>query len=77
MSLTVTANPQCEDAPLLVKEASAPEPIAGTPAVNDVHAYMMSQDAKGISFSINDETLTFTIQSLVDNTASQEHVLWD
>eukprot|EP00959_Pyramimonas_sp_CCMP1952_P294121 6151709-Pyramimonas_sp.AAC.1 len=63
MSLTITANPQCADAPSLVKEASDPEPLAGTPAVNDAHAYMMSQDKKGTSFFINDETFTFTICS--------------
>eukprot|EP00959_Pyramimonas_sp_CCMP1952_P337615 7070049-Pyramimonas_sp.AAC.1 len=44
MSFTITANPQCEEAPLFVKEVSGPEPIAGTPAVHDAHAYMMSQD---------------------------------
>eukprot|EP00959_Pyramimonas_sp_CCMP1952_P235890 4929813-Pyramimonas_sp.AAC.1 len=32
MSFTITANPQCEEAPLLVKEASDPEPIARAPA---------------------------------------------
>eukprot|EP00959_Pyramimonas_sp_CCMP1952_P090438 1893116-Pyramimonas_sp.AAC.1 len=64
MSFTITANPQREAAPLLVEEACDPEPIAGTPAVNDARAYMMSQDAKGISFAINDETFFFTIQSL-------------
>eukprot|EP00959_Pyramimonas_sp_CCMP1952_P381816 8000923-Pyramimonas_sp.AAC.1 len=32
MSFTITANPQCEEAPLLAKEASDPEPNAGTPA---------------------------------------------
>eukprot|EP00959_Pyramimonas_sp_CCMP1952_P350685 7347365-Pyramimonas_sp.AAC.1 len=67
MSFTITANPQCEDAPVLVKEASDPEPIAGAPAVNGAHAYMMSQDTKGISFFINEETFTFTIQSLLNN----------
>eukprot|EP00959_Pyramimonas_sp_CCMP1952_P426341 8929707-Pyramimonas_sp.AAC.1 len=77
MSFTITTNPQCEEAPLLVKVVSGPEPIAGAPAVNDAHAYMMSQDTKGISFSINNETFTFTIQSLVNYTmASQEYVLW-
>eukprot|EP00959_Pyramimonas_sp_CCMP1952_P365712 7658927-Pyramimonas_sp.AAC.1 len=35
MSFTITANPQCEDDPLLVKEASDPEPAAGTPAMSD------------------------------------------
>eukprot|EP00959_Pyramimonas_sp_CCMP1952_P047720 996183-Pyramimonas_sp.AAC.1 len=29
MSLTITAIPQCEEAPLLVKEASDPEPMQG------------------------------------------------
>eukprot|EP00959_Pyramimonas_sp_CCMP1952_P034342 719816-Pyramimonas_sp.AAC.1 len=52
MSFTTAANPQREEAPLLVAEASDPEPIAGAPAVNDARACMMSQDAKGISFSI-------------------------
>eukprot|EP00959_Pyramimonas_sp_CCMP1952_P036990 774134-Pyramimonas_sp.AAC.1 len=33
MSLTITASPQCEDDPLLVKEAPGPEPAAGTPAM--------------------------------------------
>eukprot|EP00959_Pyramimonas_sp_CCMP1952_P215747 4512696-Pyramimonas_sp.AAC.1 len=64
MSFTIAANPQREEAPLLVKEASDPEPIAGAPAVHDAHAYMVSQDTKGISFSIHEETLAFTIQSL-------------
>eukprot|EP00959_Pyramimonas_sp_CCMP1952_P035928 752297-Pyramimonas_sp.AAC.1 len=32
-SFTITANPQCENDPLLVKEASDPEPTAGTPAM--------------------------------------------
>eukprot|EP00959_Pyramimonas_sp_CCMP1952_P157028 3283852-Pyramimonas_sp.AAC.1 len=48
MSFTIAANPQCEEASLLVKEVSDPEPIAGAPAVNDAHEYMMSQDMKGI-----------------------------
>eukprot|EP00959_Pyramimonas_sp_CCMP1952_P037317 780725-Pyramimonas_sp.AAC.1 len=61
MSFTITANPQCEDAPLFVKEASAPEPIAVAPAVHDAHAYMLSQDTQGISVSINEETFTFAI----------------
>eukprot|EP00959_Pyramimonas_sp_CCMP1952_P376239 7880764-Pyramimonas_sp.AAC.1 len=39
MSFTITADPQCEDDPLLVKEASDPEPAAGTPAMSDAHAY--------------------------------------
>eukprot|EP00959_Pyramimonas_sp_CCMP1952_P355708 7450136-Pyramimonas_sp.AAC.1 len=64
MSFTITANPQCGEAPSLVKAVSDPEPIEKTPAVNDAHAYMMSQDAKGISSFINDETLAFTIQTL-------------
>eukprot|EP00959_Pyramimonas_sp_CCMP1952_P212174 4439904-Pyramimonas_sp.AAC.1 len=50
MSFMITDNPQCEYAPLLVKEASGSETIAGAPAVNDAHAYMMSQDTKCISF---------------------------
>eukprot|EP00959_Pyramimonas_sp_CCMP1952_P153802 3217717-Pyramimonas_sp.AAC.1 len=68
MSATITANPQCEDDSLLVNGASDPEPTAGAPAVSDAHADMMSQDAKGISVSINEETFAFTIQSLVNNT---------
>eukprot|EP00959_Pyramimonas_sp_CCMP1952_P398106 8341353-Pyramimonas_sp.AAC.1 len=32
MSCTLAAHHQCEDGPLLVKEASDPEPTAGTPA---------------------------------------------
>eukprot|EP00959_Pyramimonas_sp_CCMP1952_P332618 6965170-Pyramimonas_sp.AAC.1 len=73
MSFTIAANPHCEDDPLLVKEASDPEPAVGTPAMNDAHTYMMSQDTKGISSSINEETFTFTIQSLVNNTARTKH----
>eukprot|EP00959_Pyramimonas_sp_CCMP1952_P113347 2369100-Pyramimonas_sp.AAC.1 len=53
MSFTSTANPQREEAPLLVEEVSHPEPVAGAPAVSDAHAYMMSQDTKGIRFSIS------------------------
>eukprot|EP00959_Pyramimonas_sp_CCMP1952_P233515 4880599-Pyramimonas_sp.AAC.1 len=72
MSFTSTANPHCEDAPLLVKEAAGTEPVAGqpasssagTPAMSDAHAHMMSQDTKGISFAINEETLPSTIKSL-------------
>eukprot|EP00959_Pyramimonas_sp_CCMP1952_P077831 1626927-Pyramimonas_sp.AAC.1 len=64
MSFTTTANPQREDAPLLVKETAGTEPAAGTPAMSDAHTYMMSQETKGISFPINEETLAFTIQSL-------------
>eukprot|EP00959_Pyramimonas_sp_CCMP1952_P321424 6726053-Pyramimonas_sp.AAC.1 len=53
---TVTANPHCEDTPLLVKEAADAEPTAvqpasssaGAPATSDAHACMMSQDARGI-----------------------------
>eukprot|EP00959_Pyramimonas_sp_CCMP1952_P240614 5028638-Pyramimonas_sp.AAC.1 len=56
MSFTITAKPQCEDDPLLVKEASDPEPAAGAPAMSDAHTYMMSQDTKGTSPSINEET---------------------
>eukprot|EP00959_Pyramimonas_sp_CCMP1952_P030507 639568-Pyramimonas_sp.AAC.1 len=73
MSIAITANPQCEDGSLLVKEASDPEPTAGTPAVSDVHASMMSQDTGGISFSVEEETLAFTIQSLVNNTLKTCH----
>eukprot|EP00959_Pyramimonas_sp_CCMP1952_P108013 2258367-Pyramimonas_sp.AAC.1 len=32
MSFAITAMPRFEDDPLLVKEASGPEPIAGAPA---------------------------------------------
>eukprot|EP00959_Pyramimonas_sp_CCMP1952_P341947 7163133-Pyramimonas_sp.AAC.1 len=64
MFFATTANPQCEEAPLLAKEASDPGPTAGAPAVRDAHAYMMSQDAQGISLSINEETFAFTTQSL-------------
>eukprot|EP00959_Pyramimonas_sp_CCMP1952_P086202 1802957-Pyramimonas_sp.AAC.1 len=73
MSFTITADPQCEEAPLLVKEAPDPEPTAGAPAVRDAHAYMVSQEAQGISSSINEETLTFTIQSLANNTLRTWH----
>eukprot|EP00959_Pyramimonas_sp_CCMP1952_P227029 4746737-Pyramimonas_sp.AAC.1 len=62
MSFTIAANPQCEDDPL--QEASDLEPAAGTPAMSDACTYMMSQDTKGISSSINEETFMFTIQSL-------------
>eukprot|EP00959_Pyramimonas_sp_CCMP1952_P152978 3200214-Pyramimonas_sp.AAC.1 len=44
MSFTITANPPREEAPLLFKDVSDPEPIAGALAVNDPHAYMMSQE---------------------------------
>eukprot|EP00959_Pyramimonas_sp_CCMP1952_P304135 6365417-Pyramimonas_sp.AAC.1 len=40
MPFTITADPQCEDDPLLVKEASDPEPAAGIPAMSDAHTYM-------------------------------------
>eukprot|EP00959_Pyramimonas_sp_CCMP1952_P259562 5427077-Pyramimonas_sp.AAC.1 len=33
----------------------------------------MSQDARGISFSMNEETFAFTIQSLVNNTLKTWH----
>eukprot|EP00959_Pyramimonas_sp_CCMP1952_P317351 6642011-Pyramimonas_sp.AAC.1 len=44
-AFTITANPHCEDAPLLVKEATDAEPTAGqpasssagTPATSDAH----------------------------------------
>eukprot|EP00959_Pyramimonas_sp_CCMP1952_P372894 7808798-Pyramimonas_sp.AAC.1 len=46
ISFTITANPRCEDAPLLVKEAPDTKPVArqpasssaGTPSMSDVHA---------------------------------------
>eukprot|EP00959_Pyramimonas_sp_CCMP1952_P105985 2216171-Pyramimonas_sp.AAC.1 len=56
MSFTITAHPPCEDDPLLVKEASGPEPAAGAPAMSGARTSMMSQDTKGISSSINEET---------------------
>eukprot|EP00959_Pyramimonas_sp_CCMP1952_P214785 4494793-Pyramimonas_sp.AAC.1 len=48
MAFIVTANPNCEDTPLLGKEAADAEPTAGqpasssagTPATSDVHAHM-------------------------------------
>eukprot|EP00959_Pyramimonas_sp_CCMP1952_P436487 9140026-Pyramimonas_sp.AAC.1 len=55
MSFTIADNPQCEDDPLLVKEASGPEPAVVTPAMSDAHTYMVSQDTKGIGSSINEE----------------------
>eukprot|EP00959_Pyramimonas_sp_CCMP1952_P124557 2604557-Pyramimonas_sp.AAC.1 len=47
MAFIITANPHCEDVPLLVKEAVDAEPTAGQPAsssagkpaTNDVYAY--------------------------------------
>eukprot|EP00959_Pyramimonas_sp_CCMP1952_P180565 3775432-Pyramimonas_sp.AAC.1 len=71
MSFVIAANPHCEVAPLLVEEAVGAEPVpgqpasssVGAPAMSDAHTCMMSQDTKGISFSIN-ETFAFTIQSL-------------
>eukprot|EP00959_Pyramimonas_sp_CCMP1952_P201588 4215697-Pyramimonas_sp.AAC.1 len=36
-SCIITANPQCEDDALLVKEASDPVPTAGAPAMSDAH----------------------------------------
>eukprot|EP00959_Pyramimonas_sp_CCMP1952_P138129 2891143-Pyramimonas_sp.AAC.1 len=39
MSFTITAEPQCEDGPLLVKEAPGAEPAARTPAMSDAHTY--------------------------------------
>eukprot|EP00959_Pyramimonas_sp_CCMP1952_P162602 3399598-Pyramimonas_sp.AAC.1 len=71
-AFTVTANPHCEDMPLLVKGAADAEPTAGHPASSsagapatgdDAGAHMMSQDTKGIRFSINKETLAYAIQS--------------
>eukprot|EP00959_Pyramimonas_sp_CCMP1952_P160655 3359728-Pyramimonas_sp.AAC.1 len=41
---------------------------AGTPATSDAHAYMMSQDTKGICFSIDEKTHAFAIQSWVNST---------
>eukprot|EP00959_Pyramimonas_sp_CCMP1952_P067725 1413482-Pyramimonas_sp.AAC.1 len=73
MSFTLTANPQWEDDPLLVKEASDPEPTGGAPARSDAHAYMMSQDTKSISFSIKEETFAFPIQPLVNNIVKTWH----
>eukprot|EP00959_Pyramimonas_sp_CCMP1952_P246622 5154425-Pyramimonas_sp.AAC.1 len=81
MAFTTPADPHSEDAPLHVKEAagagsSAGQPAsssAGAPATDNAHAYMMSQDTKGICFSINEETLAFAIQSLVNNTLNTWH----
>eukprot|EP00959_Pyramimonas_sp_CCMP1952_P275814 5765118-Pyramimonas_sp.AAC.1 len=41
--------------------------------MSDAHAYMISQDTKGISFSIYEETFAFTIQSLVKNILKTWH----
>eukprot|EP00959_Pyramimonas_sp_CCMP1952_P382813 8021390-Pyramimonas_sp.AAC.1 len=41
--------------------------------MSDAHAYMMSQDTKGIRFSINDETFAYTIQSLVNKALKTWH----
>eukprot|EP00959_Pyramimonas_sp_CCMP1952_P276961 5789649-Pyramimonas_sp.AAC.1 len=49
MRFTITANPQCQDEPLLVKEALGPEPAAGTlmhercPCMHDVTGYQGHQ----------------------------------
>eukprot|EP00959_Pyramimonas_sp_CCMP1952_P002752 56885-Pyramimonas_sp.AAC.1 len=72
---TVTANPQCEEMPMLVKEVADAEPNAGqpassnagAPAASDARAFMMSQDSRGIRFSTNEESLSYAIQSLVNN----------
>eukprot|EP00959_Pyramimonas_sp_CCMP1952_P371093 7771458-Pyramimonas_sp.AAC.1 len=76
MSSFVSANPHCEDAALPVKQAADAEPAAGQPAfccagapMSDAHAYMMSQDTKGISFSINEQASAFTIQSVMNSTS--------
>eukprot|EP00959_Pyramimonas_sp_CCMP1952_P386145 8093007-Pyramimonas_sp.AAC.1 len=39
MSFTITSNPQCEDDPVLAKEASDPQPAAGAPAMSGAHTY--------------------------------------
>eukprot|EP00959_Pyramimonas_sp_CCMP1952_P101572 2125083-Pyramimonas_sp.AAC.1 len=39
MSFTISASPQCEDDPLLVKEAYDPQPAAGAPAMIDARTY--------------------------------------
>eukprot|EP00959_Pyramimonas_sp_CCMP1952_P205238 4292080-Pyramimonas_sp.AAC.1 len=41
--------------------------------MSDAHAHMMCKGTKSFSSSINAETLTFTIQSLVDNTSGTWH----
>eukprot|EP00959_Pyramimonas_sp_CCMP1952_P166910 3488317-Pyramimonas_sp.AAC.1 len=71
-AFTVTSNPQCEGMPMLVKEVSDEETIAGQPAsscagalaTNDARAYTMSQDTGGIRFSINEETRPYASQSV-------------
>eukprot|EP00959_Pyramimonas_sp_CCMP1952_P072862 1522665-Pyramimonas_sp.AAC.1 len=40
---------------------------AGAPPPNDAHAHMVSQVARGISISINEETLSYAIQSMANN----------
>eukprot|EP00959_Pyramimonas_sp_CCMP1952_P354114 7419086-Pyramimonas_sp.AAC.1 len=80
-AFTITANLHREDAPLLVKEAADAGPTArqpasssaGAPATSDAHAYMVSQDTKGIRFSSNEETFVYTIQSSVNNTLKTWH----
>eukprot|EP00959_Pyramimonas_sp_CCMP1952_P387792 8127112-Pyramimonas_sp.AAC.1 len=75
MAFTIPANPHCEDALLLVKQAADAVPTAGqpastsagTPATKDAHTYIMSQDTKGICFSINEETFAYAMQSVVKN----------
>eukprot|EP00959_Pyramimonas_sp_CCMP1952_P370813 7766048-Pyramimonas_sp.AAC.1 len=70
--LTIAASPRCEETPVLIKETADMEPSAGRPASSnaappapmDAHAYMMSQDTRGISHSINEETPAYAIQSM-------------
>eukprot|EP00959_Pyramimonas_sp_CCMP1952_P019630 414784-Pyramimonas_sp.AAC.1 len=71
MSLTIAAKPHGENAALFVKEAPGTEPAAGQPALSsagapakrsDAHAFMMSQETRGISLSINEETRAVAIQ---------------
>eukprot|EP00959_Pyramimonas_sp_CCMP1952_P282005 5894172-Pyramimonas_sp.AAC.1 len=87
-ALTLTANPQCEEMPMLVKEVADAEPTAeqpasssvGTPATSDARAYMMSQDTGGILFSISEEAFSYTIHSgeqRPQDLASQERDVWE
>eukprot|EP00959_Pyramimonas_sp_CCMP1952_P192362 4022293-Pyramimonas_sp.AAC.1 len=62
-AFTAAAHPQCEEIPMLIKEVADVEPTAGhpassnagAPATSDARKYMMSQDARGISFPINED----------------------
>eukprot|EP00959_Pyramimonas_sp_CCMP1952_P223738 4678298-Pyramimonas_sp.AAC.1 len=49
--------------------AGQPAPSsAGAPAPDDDRVYAIYQDTKGISHSINEGTLSYAIQSILDNT---------